>query len=67
MEPIMTPCLSWLMVVFILQKEKGKDRFIIYTPEIHGDLINRDTKLRNLHIGANFMKPIDKLEMIAKF
>lgn len=48
-----------------IAKEKGKDRFIIYTPEIHGDLINSDTKLRNLHIGANFMKPIDKLEMIA--
>lgn len=50
-----------------IAKEKGKDRFIIYTPEIHGDLINRDTKLRNLHIGANFMKPMDKLEMIANF
>lgn len=48
-----------------IAKEKGKDRFIIYTPEIHGDLINSDTKLRNLHISANFMKPIDKLEMIA--
>lgn len=48
-----------------IAKEKGKDRFIIYTPEIHGDLINSDTKLRNLHISANFMKPIDKLDMIA--
>lgn len=50
-----------------IAKEKGKDRFIIYTPEIHGDLINSDTKLRNLHISANFMKSIDKLDMIANF
>lgn len=50
-----------------IAKEKGKDRFIIYTPEIHGDLINGDTKLKNLHICSNFMKPIDKLEMIANF
>ncbi len=50
-----------------IAKEKGKDRFIIYTPEIHGDLINGDTKFKNLYICSNFMKPIDKLEMIANF
>jgi len=48
-----------------IAKEKGKDRYIIYIPEIHSDFINSDTKVSNLCISADFMKPMDKWCMVA--
>jgi len=46
-----------------IAKEKGKDRYILYTKELHGDLINEDVRRVGLNDGTEFMKPIEKCEL----
>lgn len=46
-----------------IAKEKGKDRYIIYDKELHGNLISDDIRRVGLNDGTEFMKPIDKCEL----
>ena len=48
-----------------IAKEKGKDRYIIYNKEIHGDMISEVFKTGRI-IGTDFMKPLDKAGMAAE-
>lgn len=43
-----------------IAKEKGKDRYIIYNKELHGDLINRE-RTGDVYVSSDYMKPIEKL------
>lgn len=46
-----------------IAKEKGKDRYIIYDKEKHGDLLNDDFSNRKKVAGVDFMRQIDKMEL----
>ncbi|WP_031556075.1 GGDEF domain-containing protein [Lachnospira multipara] len=45
-----------------IAKDKGKDRFIIYDVEKHGDLLSKESV--RVAIGNDFLKPIDKYELV---
>lgn len=47
-----------------IAKEKGKDRYIIYVKEIHGDLIDDNTKNSKTYLTGDFMKSFDKAAMM---
>ena len=47
-----------------IAKEKGKDRYIIYDPAKHGDVMS--VKNKAVLSGKDFMKPIQKFEMAAE-
>lgn len=49
-----------------IAKEKGKDRYIIYTFEKHGDLLNDTKHAHKVALGADFLKPIQKYELAVK-
>lgn len=50
-----------------IAKEKGKDRYIIYRKELHGDIITDDARRVGINNGTEFMKPIDKCELAANY
>lgn len=49
-----------------IAKEKGKDRYIIYDKEKHGDLLMEDSGSRKKAAGVDFMHQIDKMEMASE-
>ena len=46
-----------------IAKEKGKDRYIIYDKEKHGELISDRKNNCRLSMGSDFMQPIEKYDM----
>lgn len=46
-----------------IAKEKGKDRYIIYDRQRHGDLLSSDIKMMGINAGLDFMKQIDKCDL----
>lgn len=49
-----------------IAKEKGKDRYIIYDRNKHGDIISDNLNSHKMAVGNDFMKPIEKCEYAAK-
>lgn len=47
-----------------IAKEKGKDRYVIYNYEKHGDVMNFSTNREAF--GTNYMRPIEKYELATK-
>lgn len=49
-----------------IAKEKGKDRYIIYDKEKHGDLLKDDLNNRKRIAGVDFMRQIDKMALASE-
>lgn len=49
-----------------IAKEKGKDRYIIYDKEKHGDLLKDDLNNRKRVAGVDFMRQIDKMALASE-
>lgn len=47
-----------------IAKEKGRDRFIIYTKELHGDLEEQKDGMYTAHVYVD-MKPVEKMDLAA--
>lgn len=49
-----------------IAKEKGKDRYIIYDAQKHGNLMKDDSNNKKRVAGVDFMRQIDKMELASE-
>jgi diguanylate cyclase (GGDEF)-like protein len=49
-----------------IAKEKGKDRYILYDKNKHGELLTEDSSNRKNVAGVDFMRQIDKMDMASR-